>query len=316
MENIKTEWFITNSTVTESSLTLSKSFNSIEYTVLKFTLKLRRVPTYYFLKIIFPFTIIASITLFTFWLAPDSGEKLTLDITILLSLVFYLQIISDYIPRGFSKIPLLTLFTLTNFFMVFLSCVFTVLVLRLYYKSPMFFSSTKNQLPYFARLVLFKYIAPVLMLRFYFRKQGEFYASKELDNHRNSRALTLSKKNEGKKGITNTKTNNNVDVKQVSVADLNKYATEILKLTSEAVDRGEEEDQASSSPASNVENMSKELLRTLRLLNKCILINHKLNKNEVSNDLNDETDVNSNQKQFSSSLYYEEWKQASLVLDR
>lgn len=74
MENIKTEWFIINSYVEETSIILAKNTDFIEYTVLKFSLKLRRVTTYYFIKIIFPFTIIASITLFTFWLAPDSGK--------------------------------------------------------------------------------------------------------------------------------------------------------------------------------------------------------------------------------------------------
>ena len=93
MENIKTEWFIVDSFVEETSLIISKNSDSIEFTVVKFTIKLRRVTTYYFTKILIPFTIIASISLFTFWLAPDSGEKLTLDVTILLSLVFYLQII-------------------------------------------------------------------------------------------------------------------------------------------------------------------------------------------------------------------------------
>ena len=64
-----------NSSVEETTIVVSKHSDLIEFGVLKFTLKLRRVTTYYFLKIIFPFTVIAFITLFTFWLAPDSGRK-------------------------------------------------------------------------------------------------------------------------------------------------------------------------------------------------------------------------------------------------
>ena len=72
-ENIKTEWFIINSEVEETSIIITKGSRILEFNVLDFKLTLRRVTTYYFLKIIFPFTIIAFITLFTFLLAPDSG---------------------------------------------------------------------------------------------------------------------------------------------------------------------------------------------------------------------------------------------------
>ena len=112
-------------------------------------------------------------TLFTFWLAPDSGEKLTLDVTILLSLVFYLQMVSDYIPRGHSKIPLLTLFTLTNFSLVFLSCSLTVFILRLYYKTPSLISGSSYQIPYRLRVFLFKYMARIVCLRFHFRDREQ-----------------------------------------------------------------------------------------------------------------------------------------------
>jgi hypothetical protein len=101
-----------------------------EYTGLRYTMKLRRVATFYLIKIIFPFTLITLVTLFAFWLAPDSGEKLTLNVTILLSLIFYLQMITEYIPRGYTKLPTLTLYSLLNFFFVFLSCTISVIVLR------------------------------------------------------------------------------------------------------------------------------------------------------------------------------------------
>lgn len=74
MENFKTEWFIFNSWVEETTMTIGKNESTLaDFSVLRFNMKLRRVTTYYFLKIIFPFTIITSVTLFTFWLAPDSS---------------------------------------------------------------------------------------------------------------------------------------------------------------------------------------------------------------------------------------------------
>ena len=101
----------------------------------------------------------------------------------MLSLVFYLQMISDYIPRGFSKIPILTLFTLTNFSFVFLSCVMTVFVLRLYHKPIASLSTSYNEMPYIFRLILFKYIAPLMLLKFYFRARNEVYTREHIENY-------------------------------------------------------------------------------------------------------------------------------------
>jgi hypothetical protein len=75
IKNFNKEWFIVKTAVEETTFVLSSKNDVVEFIVLKFKMKMRRVTTYYLLKIIFPFTIIASITLFTFWLAPDSGKK-------------------------------------------------------------------------------------------------------------------------------------------------------------------------------------------------------------------------------------------------
>lgn len=72
-ENIRTEWFVVDSTIVNSTLMLINDNSIKEYTVLNFHLKMRRVITYYIFKIIFPFSMIAFTTLLTFWLAPDSG---------------------------------------------------------------------------------------------------------------------------------------------------------------------------------------------------------------------------------------------------
>ena len=126
---------------------------------------IRRRFTYYIIKIIFPFTIISFITIFTFSLQPDSGVKLQLNLTILLSLVFYLNMMSDYIPRGYSKTPILTLYALSNFFLVFMSCSFTVFILRLYYRPPLRICGKPKELPHFIKTFLFKYMAPLIRIK-------------------------------------------------------------------------------------------------------------------------------------------------------
>ena len=162
---IETEWFLLNSSVIESTLKFSPNFDSRDFTVVEFKMTIRRRFTYYIFKIIFPFTIISFITIFTFLLQPDSGEKLQLDVTILLSLVFYLNMMSEYIPRGYSKTPILTLYALSNFILVFLSSSFTVFILRLYYRPPYRICGKPAELPILIKIFLFKYIAPLIHIK-------------------------------------------------------------------------------------------------------------------------------------------------------
>ena len=256
----------------------------------------------------------------------NKGEKLTLDITILLSLVFYLQIISDYIPRSFSKIPILTLFTLVNFFLVFLSCVFTVLVLRLYYKTPTFFSSRNSQLPYVFRLILFKYIAPVLLLKFNLRNRDEVYLTHGDEYIKHQELKQVAKSREHLTIIQNKNQSSLTALSSAELTGANKrnanniyldtYAINLAKIRSET-DRKLQKNFQKSTPI--------DLLKTLKLLNKCILINNKLNSLDQMDDLEKPSDTNINLNLKSKkeellhmerSMYYEEWKQASLVLDR
>ena len=57
------------------------------YIDITFTIKIRRRTLYYGFNLIIPSVIISSMTLLSFTLPPDSGEKLTLGVTILLSMI-------------------------------------------------------------------------------------------------------------------------------------------------------------------------------------------------------------------------------------
>jgi hypothetical protein len=164
-ENIRTEWFIIDSLIEEKTVLISE--NSAEFTELKFEVRIRRVVTYYVFRIIIPFGMIAMMSLFTFVLAPDSGEKLALDVTVLLSLVIYQQYMSEYIPRSITRIPMLTIWSMSNFFLVFVSCLITVFVLRIYHRSSTYASSSYIvELPIYLRIFFFKYVGRAFCTKF------------------------------------------------------------------------------------------------------------------------------------------------------
>ena len=58
-ENIKTEWYVRESKVNEDTVLIPQSQR--EFSVVRFELKLRRRTLFYFLKILFPFSLIALI---------------------------------------------------------------------------------------------------------------------------------------------------------------------------------------------------------------------------------------------------------------
>ena len=77
------------------------------YLWLVFDINMKRNYQFYVNHMIFPFSILSCLTLFVFWLPPDSGEKITLTITILLALTVFLQLISDYTPKASSNLPII-----------------------------------------------------------------------------------------------------------------------------------------------------------------------------------------------------------------
>ena len=69
-----------------------------KYIDITFKLGLRRRTLYYGFNLIVPSMIISSMTLLSFTLPPDSGEKLTLGVTILLSMIVFLMQLAEIMP--------------------------------------------------------------------------------------------------------------------------------------------------------------------------------------------------------------------------
>ncbi|KAF8764303.1 Neuronal acetylcholine receptor subunit like protein [Argiope bruennichi] len=68
------------------------------YVDITFTIHIRRRTLYYGFNLIIPCVLISSMTLLGFTLPPDSGEKLTLGVTILLSLTVFLLQLAETMP--------------------------------------------------------------------------------------------------------------------------------------------------------------------------------------------------------------------------
>jgi len=105
------------------------------YVDITFTIHIRRRTLYYFFNLIVPCVLISSMALLGFTLPPDSGEKLTLDVTVLLSLTVFLNQVSDSMPNTSDAVPLISTYFNCIMMMVASSVVLTVVVLNYHHRT-------------------------------------------------------------------------------------------------------------------------------------------------------------------------------------
>ncbi|KHJ88246.1 Neurotransmitter-gated ion-channel transmembrane region [Oesophagostomum dentatum] len=106
------------------------------YPTVKFYLHIRRRTLYYGFNLIIPSILICAMTVFGFSLPPDAGEKITLQMTILLAIVFFLSVVSEMTPPTSDAVPLIGVFFSCCMLVISASVVFTVLILNLHFRSP------------------------------------------------------------------------------------------------------------------------------------------------------------------------------------
>ncbi|XP_029643728.2 neuronal acetylcholine receptor subunit alpha-10 [Octopus sinensis] len=72
-----------------------------------FTIRLSRKPAIQLLNLIYPCMIISGITLIGFFLPPESGEKVSVSVTVLLSLAVFQLVITENLPPNSDSLPYL-----------------------------------------------------------------------------------------------------------------------------------------------------------------------------------------------------------------
>ncbi|XP_042887396.1 neuronal acetylcholine receptor subunit alpha-7-like isoform X5 [Penaeus japonicus] len=139
--------------------TLSYSCCPEVYVDVTFKIHIRRRTLYYFSNLIMPCVLISSMALLGFTLPPDSGEKLTLEITILLSLTVFMTVVAEKLPQVSDAIPLLATYFNCIMFMVASSVVLTVVVLNYHHRTP-----TTHTMPNWIKCVLLQWLPWLLRM--------------------------------------------------------------------------------------------------------------------------------------------------------
>ncbi|KAL3865501.1 hypothetical protein ACJMK2_042889 [Sinanodonta woodiana] len=109
---------------------------NLPYPDIMFNVTLRRRTLFYTINLIMPCIAISALTVLVFYLPSDSGEKITLSISILLALTVFFLLLSDINPPTSIVIPLIGKYLLFTMIVVTLSIFLTVYTLSVHFRSP------------------------------------------------------------------------------------------------------------------------------------------------------------------------------------
>lgn len=124
------------------------------YPDITYSFIIRRLPLFYTINLIIPCLLISCLTVLVFYLPSECAEKITLCISVLLSLTVFLLLITEIIPSTSLVIPLIGEYLLFTMIFVTLSIIITVFVLNVHHRSP-----RTHSMPHWVRQ-LFLHLVP------------------------------------------------------------------------------------------------------------------------------------------------------------
>ncbi|XP_072569673.1 neuronal acetylcholine receptor subunit alpha-4b [Paramormyrops kingsleyae] len=130
------------------------------YPDITYSFIIRRLPLFYTINLIIPCLLISCLTVLVFYLPSECGEKITLCISVLLSLTVFLLLITEIIPSTSLVIPLIGEYLLFTMIFVTLSIIITVFVLNVHHRSP-----RTHTMPHWVRRVFLDLVPRILFMK-------------------------------------------------------------------------------------------------------------------------------------------------------
>uniref|UniRef100_A0A287CX70 Uncharacterized protein n=1 Tax=Ictidomys tridecemlineatus TaxID=43179 RepID=A0A287CX70_ICTTR len=115
---------------------------------------------YYGLNLLIPCVLISALALLVFLLPADSGEKISLGITVLLSLTVFMLLVAEIMPATSDSVPLIAQYFASTMIIVGLSVVVTVIVLQYHHHDP-----DGGKMPKWTRVILLNWCAWFLRMK-------------------------------------------------------------------------------------------------------------------------------------------------------
>ena len=125
-----------------------------------FYITMRRKTLFYTVNLILPTVLISFLCVLVFYLPAEAGEKVTLGISILLSLVVFLLLVSKILPPTSLVLPLIAKYLLFTFIMNTVSILVTVVIINWNFRGP-----RTHRMPTWIRVVFLQCLPAILLMR-------------------------------------------------------------------------------------------------------------------------------------------------------
>ncbi|XP_007934716.1 5-hydroxytryptamine receptor 3A [Orycteropus afer afer] len=129
------------------------------YAEMKFYVVIRRRPLFYAVSLLLPSIFLMVMDIVGFYLPPDSGERVSFKITLLLGYSVFLIIVSDTLPATAIGTPLIGVYFVVCMALLVISLAETILIVRLVHKQDL-----QQPLPTWLRRLVLERIAVLLCL--------------------------------------------------------------------------------------------------------------------------------------------------------
>ncbi|XP_043532312.1 5-hydroxytryptamine receptor 3A-like isoform X2 [Chiloscyllium plagiosum] len=110
---------------------------SVGYAEMRFFLVIRRRPLFYAVSLLLPSIFLMVMDIIGFYLPPDSGERVSFKITLLLGYSVFLIIVSDTLPATAIGTPLIGVYFVVCMALLVISLTETILIVRLVHKQDL-----------------------------------------------------------------------------------------------------------------------------------------------------------------------------------
>uniref|UniRef100_A0A0K0F618 Neuronal acetylcholine receptor subunit eat-2 (inferred by orthology to a C. elegans protein) n=1 Tax=Strongyloides venezuelensis TaxID=75913 RepID=A0A0K0F618_STRVS len=138
---------------------VATEFANKKYVELYFYIHIKRKSLYYVINWIIPSSIISITNVLGFTLPSECGEKITLQITNLLSVLVFLGMVSDVTPVTSETIPIIALFFSASMLILGASIVSTILIINIFFRNP----KTHKMTPWMKKIFL-EYLPWLLLM--------------------------------------------------------------------------------------------------------------------------------------------------------
>ncbi|XP_035226033.1 acetylcholine receptor subunit beta-like 1 [Stegodyphus dumicola] len=138
----------------------NSKYGKVTETDISFYITIRRKTLFYTVNLILPTVLISFLCILVFYLPAEAGEKVTLGISILLSLVVFLLLVSKILPPTSLVLPLIAKYLLFTFLMNTVSILVTVVIINWNFRGP-----RTHRMPNWIRVVFLQYLPSMLLMK-------------------------------------------------------------------------------------------------------------------------------------------------------